>query len=170
MNGLDLLFDVFASRIDLNLYVFGPFKKELSFVECFRRELYEMPNIFPVGWVAVGSPEYFEVVRKCGMVIVPICAGAGHGSVTVCMGNGLIPVVIKEAGVDTDDFGITLPSYKIEDIAAAVDWVTSQPATWHEEKSHEVLNAAQQHFSQVAFSRRFREILQEVIAHQIVNR
>ena len=164
LNGLDLLLEVFASKPNLSLHVCGPFEKERSFVECFRRELYEAPNIFPVGWVSVGSSEYFEVVRKCGIVIVAICAGAGHGGVTVCMGNGLIPMVTKEAGIDTDDFGITLPSYEVEDIAAAVDWISSQPAEWHEETSHKVLDAARRDFSQAAFSRRLREILGEVTA------
>lgn len=164
LNGLDLLLEVFVSKPNLNLYVCGPFEKESSFVACFRRELYETPNIFPIGWVGVGSSEYFDVIRKCGMVIVPICAGAGHGAVTVCMGNGLIPIVTKEAGIDTDGFGITLPSYKIENIAAAVDWISSQPAEWHEETAHKVLDATRRDFSQAAFSRRFQEILREVTA------
>ena len=165
LTGLDLLLEVFASKPHLSLYVCGPFEKEKRFVECFRKELYETQNIFPVGQVSVGSSEYFELVRKCGMVIFPICAGGGPGGVTVCMGNGLIPVVTKEAGIDTDDFGITLPSYKIEDIAAAVDWISSQPAEWHEGTSHKVLEAARRNFSQAAFTRRFREILTEVISN-----
>jgi len=161
--GLDLLLEVFASKPNLRLYVCGPFEKEELFVECYRKELYKAKNIVPVGWVTVGSPEYFDLTRKCGMVIVPICSGASTGSVVVCMGNGLIPIVTREAGIDTGDFGITLPSYKREDISSVVDWISSQPITWHEEMTLKVLDAASRDFSQFAFSKRFREILSEVI-------
>lgn len=163
LNGLDLLLEVFALRPHLSLYVCGPFANEASFVECFRKELYETPNIFPIGWVAVGSSEYSDLVRRCGMVIAPICSGASHGSVVVCMGKGLVPLVTKEAGIDTDGLGITLPSFRIEDIASAVDWISTQPPSWHEEMSRGVLCAAGRDFSQAAFSKRFREILSEVI-------
>ena len=162
LNGLDLLLEVFADQPRLNLYVCGPFANEASFTQCYKKELYDTPNILPIGWVAVGSPQYSDLVRKCGMLIVPICSGASHGSVVVCMGNGLIPVVTREAGIDTGDFGITLPSYEIQDIAAAVDWISSQPADWHEEMAHRVLRAARRDFSQAAFSGRFREILAQV--------
>lgn len=167
--GLDLLLEVFSSRPNLRLYVCGPFEKEAGFTECYRQELYETENIVPVGWLRVGSSEYYSLVRKCGMVIVPICSGASTGSVVVCMGNGLIPIVTREAGIDTDGFGITLPSYGLDDIAGMVDWISRQPAEWHEEMSVEVLAAARQDFSQAAFSKRFREILAQVIEDETVD-
>jgi hypothetical protein len=163
LNGLDLLLEVFAQKPDLNLYVCGPFRREVAFEQCFHHELYETPNIYPIGWVVVGSSEYLALVRECGTVIVPICSGASHGSVVVCMANGLIPVVTKEAGIDTGDFGITLPSYEIDDIDSAVDWISRQSAAWHEHMSRRVLHAARQDFSQAAFSRRIRNILTRVI-------
>ena len=75
----------------------------------------------------------------------------------------LIPIVSKEAGIDTADFGITLLSISTKDIAKTVDWIASQPASWHEEMTHKVLDAARLDFRQAAFSKRFREILTEVI-------
>ena len=160
--GLDLLLEVFASRPNLRLYVCGPFEKEEQFVTCYRKELYETENIVPVGWVTVGSPEYFELTRRCGMLIIPICSGAFPGSVAVCTGNGLIPVLTREAGVDTGDFGVTLPSYRLEDIASAVDWISSQPPSRHEVMTLKAMDAARRDFSQAAFSKRFRQILTEV--------
>ena len=161
--GLDLLLEVFANRPDLNLFVCGPFEREKEFVKCYRKELFETPNIFPVGWVSVAGEDYLELVKRCSTVIVPICSGASTGGVVVCMGYGLIPVVTREAGIDTDDFGITLPSYKMADIEKAVDWISTQPADWHEETARKVLSATRQDFSQAAFSRQFREILCTVL-------
>jgi len=111
----------------------------------------------------VGSPEYYNMMRTCGAVIVPICSGASTGAVVVCMGSGLIPMVTREAGIDTGDFGITLSSYQMKDIASTVDWISGQPASWHEEMALKALDAARRDFSQAAFSKRFREILSEVI-------
>ena len=164
LNGLDLLLELFAKTPHLNLHVCGPFETEPAFVACFRKELYETPNIYPVGWVNVGAPEYWAMVRRCGMVIVPICSGAGHGAVTVCMGNGLIPIITGEAGIDIGGLGVTLSSYGIDDIAAAIDWVSGQPAEWHAATSRQIVEMARREFSQEAFSRRFREILDEVLA------
>jgi hypothetical protein len=160
--GLDLVLEVFVSRPQLSLFVCGPFEGERDFVECFRRELYDTPNIVPVGWVPVGSQRYLELTRMCGSTVYPSCAGASPGSVVVCMGQGLIPIVSREAGMDTDDSGVTLPSVNTEEIGKAVDWISSQTASWHEHTSRKVLRAARQDFSQAAFGKRFREILTAV--------
>jgi len=161
--GLDLILEVFVQRPHLNLFVCGPFAQETDFVECFHKEIYETPNITPVGWVKVGTQKYFELVKKCGCSVFPISAGGSPGSVVVTMGQGLIPIVSKESGITTEDFGITLPANTTEEIGKAVDWVSSQSAQWHEETTHKVLKASQQDFSQVAFTKRFREILISVI-------
>ncbi len=161
--GLDLVLEAFASRPHLKLFVCGPFEHELEFVKCFHRELYETPNIRSIGWVTVGSAEYFELVQQCSATIFPICAGGSPGSVVVCMGQGLIPIVSKEAGIDTGDFGITLPSISIEEIGKVVDSIASQSAHWHKDMADKVLTAARQDFSQAAFTQRFRAILTEVM-------
>lgn len=160
--GLDLVLEAFSQRPHLKLFVCGPFERERDFVACFRQELYESPNIYPIGWVDVGSDSYFELTKNCGVTVFPICAGASPGSVVVCMGQGLIPVVSREAGMDVSDIGIILPSVTVEDIGQTVDWISSQPPQWHKEKTDGVLDATRRDFSQEAFSRRFLEILAAV--------
>lgn len=164
LNGLDLLLEIFKKRPSLNLYVCGSFKNEEDFEECFKKELYETSNIHTVGWVGVGSKRYTELIKKCGIVIVPICAGASHGSVVVCMNNGIIPVVTKEAGIDTEDFGVTLKSYSIKDIEKTVDWISNQSADWHKKMAERTYKKAREKFSQTAFTRRWREILGGIIS------
>ncbi|MGA1867622.1 MAG: glycosyltransferase [bacterium] len=161
--GLDLLLEVFAKKPLLDLFVCGPFEKEKEFIQCYWEELYNKPNIHPVGWVSLKSKIFSDLMKKCGMVIVPICSGASTGSVIVCMGKGLIPIVTKEAGIDTDDFGITLSSSNLKDIDEKIEWISNQPAKWHEEMHYKVLKAAQRDFSQEAFTRRFTEIFKNII-------
>ncbi len=161
--GLDFVLEAFVQLPKLKLFVCGAFVHEKDFVACYRKELYETPNIVSVGWVHVGSPQYFELISKCGATIFPICAGASPGSVTLLMNNGIIPIVSREAGIDTADFGITLSSISADEIKKEVDWVASQPANWHREAAMRVFQAARRDFSQAAFTRRFREILAAII-------
>jgi hypothetical protein len=160
--GLDLVLEAFVQLPRLKSFVCGPFVREKEFVECFHKELIEAPNIVSVGWVKVGSSQYFELIRKCGATIFPSCAGTSPASV-VLLNHGIIPIVSKEAGIDTADFGITLSSLSVDEIRREVDWVSSQPANWHREAAIRVIEAARRDFTQTAFTRRFREILRTVI-------
>jgi hypothetical protein len=162
LTGLDLVLDAFISRPNLNLFVCGPYEKERDFVECFQKELYETKNIVPVGWVTVGSAQYFELMRRCSATIFPVFGGGSPGSVVVCMECGVIPIISKEAGISTGDFGITLSSNTVDDIGRAIDWVSGQSAQWHEEMSHKVVEAYRLGYTQVAFTQRFREILNSI--------
>jgi glycosyltransferase involved in cell wall biosynthesis len=105
--GLDLLLEVFPKLPDLHLYVCSLFGSEPDFCECYRKELRETPNIHAVGWVEVNSPEYDDLVRRCAYVIHPTCSDGQSGSVVQCMYSGLIPLVTREAGIDTEDVGVT---------------------------------------------------------------
>ena len=161
--GLDLVLEAFAQLPELKLYVCGAFINEKEFCECFHKELYETPNIIPVGWVHVGSPQYFELIRKCEATVFPICAGGSPGSVVLLMNHGIIPIVSKEAGIDTADFGITLSSNDVDEIREKVSWLASKAADWHRQTAMRVFQAARQDFSQAAFTKRFHDILATVI-------
>ncbi len=162
--GLDLALEVFKRRPHLELYVCGPFAREERFVACFRRELYETPNVHPVGWVEVGGERFTDLTRRCGFVIAPMCPTSSHGSLVICAGAGLVPLATAyAAGVDTDRLGTTLPSLDREEIGRVVDEVTARPAAWLRETSAELVEIVRRDFSQAAFTRRFRPILEEVV-------
>ncbi len=161
--GLDLALEVLGQRPNLELWVCGPFAREEEFVDCFRRELYETPNIHPVGWVEVGGKEFEDLTRRCGFVIAPMCPTFSHGSLVICAGAGLVPLApAAVAGIDTDRLGTTLPSLDTDAMGRLVDEVSSRPAEWLRDASTELVETVRHDFSQAAFSRRFRAILEEV--------
>ncbi len=162
LNGLDLLLTIFKKKTDLHLYIGGSFNGEEDFVHCYKEELYNTPNIHAEGWLSIGSKKFNSIIAKCSTIIVPICAGASHGSVVNCMNYGLIPVVTKEAGIDVEDFGIALPSYEVEDIEKTVDWISNQPVEWHQKMSEKTFAVSKRKFSQKAFTKRLTEILKEI--------
>ncbi len=162
LNGLDLLIEIFKKKPELTLHICGTFSGENDFYECFKNDIISYNNIIMEGWVQVGSEKILDLVKKCGYVIVPICAGASHGSVVVCMNYGVVPIVTKEAGIDLEDFGVLLPSYEIDDIEEKIEWVSKQPAEWLKKRSLKTKAAAENKFSEKSFFTRFTEILDEI--------
>ncbi|MGD0781141.1 MAG: hypothetical protein ABR954_10265 [Dehalococcoidales bacterium] len=161
--GLDLVLEVFSNLPELNLFVCGNFAAENDFIQCYEKELFRTPNIFPIGWTQYGGYQYNWLMRKCSTIIFPICAGASPGSVTAAMGFGIIPMVAKEAGIDTEDYGFTLTHNDSKTLSDTVKWISSQSEEWHKQMSQRVYAVYQAKYSQQAFLRRFKEILVEFI-------
>jgi glycosyltransferase involved in cell wall biosynthesis len=161
--GLDLLLEIFPSHPDLHLYICSEFAKEEDFCACYHKELYETPNIHPIGWVAVNGPEYYELVKKCAFVIHPTCSEGQPGSVVQCMHSGLIPLVTKEAGIDTEDFGITFAGDSLAEIERVIVEVSGLPESWHRQQSVRTREVAEYKFSEDAFMDRWRDILAEIL-------
>lgn len=51
------------------------------------------------------------------------------------MYSGLIPIVTKEAGIDTEDFGITFSNDSLDEIERVIVEVSELPEDWHSEHS-----------------------------------
>jgi glycosyltransferase involved in cell wall biosynthesis len=161
--GLDLLLEIFPKHPDLHLYICSEFEKEKDFCACYHQELYETPNIHPVGWVTVNSPEYDELVEKCAYVIHPTCSEGQPGSVVQCMYSGLIPLVTREAGIDTEDFGITFSDDSLGEIERVVVEVSERPESWHREHSIKTRKVSEEKYREEAFMDRWRAILDEIL-------
>ena len=161
--GLDLLLEIFPKYPDLHLYICSEFEKEKDFCACYHQELYETPNIHPMGWVTVNSPEYDELVEKCAYVIHPTCSEGQPGSVVQCMYSGLIPLVTREAGIDTEDFGITFSDDSLEEIERVVVEVSERPESWYREHSIKTRKVCEDKYSEEAFMNRWRAILDEIL-------
>lgn len=162
--GLDLLLEVFADEGHRELYVCGPFRREKDFTHCYRRELFDTQNIHPVGWVEVGSEQFAELARRCAYVILPSCAEASAGSVVVCMHAGLIPVVSKECGISTRDFGLTLRDCSITTIQATVRDLSRRATKWTKSTSRATRRAATKDYSVTAFRVRWTHILSDLLS------
>ncbi len=162
--GLDLLLEIFPRLPQLDLYVCGGFAKEADFCDCYHQELFETPNIHAVGWLDVNGPEFYDLAAKCAYVIHPSCADGQPGSVVQCMHAGLIPMVTREAGIDTQDFGVTFANDSLEEIQRVIMQLASRPETWHREHSLKTRAGAEKMYSEEAFLARWREILTEVLA------
>lgn len=117
--GLDLLLEAFAEMSEYTLHICGKISQG-AFENIYRRELYEMPNIKRCGVINLGGEEFRRLSSSSLAVLSPSCAEGQSGAVIVGMHAGLIPIVSKESGVDTDDYGVTLRENSIEEIKKTI--------------------------------------------------
>jgi len=156
--GLDLLLEIFARHSALHLYVCSAFKRERAFVDCYRKELFQRPNIHAVGLVPVNSERFYDLTRRCAYVIHPSCSDATPGSVVQCMHTGLIPVVTKECGMDLEGVGTVLPDDRASTIEEAILRGASREKSWLEDQARKTRQLATEKYSEESFIRRWREI------------
>lgn len=161
--GLDLLLEIFPQHPELNLYICSNYETEKDFCDCYKQELFHSENIFPMGWVRIDSPTYRELTRKCAFIILPTCSDASVGSVVQGMHTGFIPIVTRESGIDTEDFGITLEDDSISTIEKTILEVSAWPEKKIREHSKKTVTAAKDSFSESAFTIRIREILLTIL-------
>ena len=158
--GLDLLLEAFV-QTDAHLYICQEISPE--FYKVYRHELEDYPNIHLVRSVPMRSPQFYYLVDRCAFVIYPSCAEGQPGSVVECMHQGLIPVLSREANIDTNDYGITLNTCSIEEIIKVAQNLLQQPPEWVKEMSSRTRKAAITDFSENAFLRNMKGAIQVII-------
>ena len=120
--GLDLCLEFFKKRPDLTLHVCGDIESELDFLEVYKTELYQLPNIFTHGFVQINSSKFKEILGLCSFVISPSCSEGGAPAVLTSIGNGaLIPVITKETSISTGN-EIVIDGYNLKCIEKSIDY------------------------------------------------
>lgn len=130
--GLDLLLDAFT-RVNQHLYVRQAL--EPGFYRAYKKELTEYPNIHLVPFTKKPSKEFTSLMETSNFVISPTCAEGQPGSIIECMAHGLIPVLSREANIDTGNFGITLKENSVDEIISVVSELSQKPVAWYKERS-----------------------------------
>ncbi len=119
--GLDLVLEAFGRHPEFHLHVYGSIENEMPFVNVFRRELYEQPNIHVEGFLALQSPEFWKALQASAFVICPSCAEGCNSSVlNICGNGGNIPILTPECGIDLQDFGIPIDATTVDAVEAAL--------------------------------------------------
>jgi len=86
------------------------------------------------------------------------------------MHQGLIPVVSQESNIDTSDFGITLDTCSIEEIAEVVRDLSQRSPEWCQEMSRRTREVALKEYSVDSFLRNMREAIEYVLAKKLGRR
>jgi glycosyltransferase involved in cell wall biosynthesis len=162
--GLDLALEAFAEMEDYELLVCGPIKDDTRFVQAYRRELYELPNITTVDWVDIASDKFREIVDSTLGLVYPSCSEGGGGSVITCMQAGLIPIVTREASVDIDPcFGVMLPDDSIECVRSLVRNLSARPAEELRAMALASWQTARNGYTRERYSKALRHVIEGIL-------
>jgi hypothetical protein len=158
--GLDLMLEAFT-QTDLHLYVRQDI--EPAFFTAYKKELTEYPNIHLVPYQKKPSKEFFSLMDTCNFVISPTCAEGQPGSVIECMAHGLIPILSKEANIDTGDFGITLRENTVDEILSVVTEISQKPVDWYKSKSALTIEEVKNYYSPEQFLDSMKDAIGTVV-------
>lgn len=126
LKGLDIALEVFKDLTDIHLHVCGNIQSNEKFINIYRDELYETDNIHTYEWVDLHSSEFEKLTQKCGFHLFPSCSEGISGAVINTMHQGVIPVVTREAGINTEDFGYQIEA-TVNSIRNTVTNISSLP-------------------------------------------
>jgi glycosyltransferase involved in cell wall biosynthesis len=165
--GLDLLLEIFSKKEDIHLHICGPLEGEPEFKRTYFNELFKRPNIHYYGFVILNSPLFKDLLRKCAFVVFPSCSEGGSPSVlNVCGNGGLIPLLSKEASIDTDGFGYIFDKISIESIQFVIDKVLQAQDKELMEKSNHCMEVISNRHSQINYALELRKCINDILRIQ----
>jgi glycosyltransferase involved in cell wall biosynthesis len=161
--GLDLVLEAFAGMPDLKLTVCGPVDKEPDFEAAYRRELHHTENIRTTGWMAGDDPQLGELMASCGFLVFPSCSEGLSTSTIECMQAGLIPVITRETGVETEGHGFIIGEGSVEEVRRAAREASSTDEKTLAMRSAGCTDIARSRHTPAAFARAFRDAMVEIL-------
>lgn len=160
--GLDLLLEVFLKIPQINLYVCSNFAAEKDFEILYKKELYNTPNIFPIGLIDITSEKFKNISKKCAFIVAPSCSEGQSGSVLTGMSAGLIPIVSKDCGFnDTEAF--ILENCKIETIEKTLLMFSVKTLDWVENQSRKTMHIIKTNYNEKIFIKKTEEAFKKIL-------
>jgi len=161
--GLDLCLDYFSKNQNIYLHICGPIENEKDFVNVYRRELFESPNIKVHGFVDIASEKFKNILSMCSFVIFPSCSEGGSPSVLTAIGNGgLIPIITRETTIETGH-EIWIEGFDYESIDKAIK--LSQTLTFEKIKKlqYNNLNFVKKNHTQEVYYNLLKKNIQNIL-------
>ena len=157
--GGDVLLDAFRGMTEYTLNLYGIDNEELGLFKKLKAE-----NTINKGRVNVLSQQYIDdvVMNNC-FVILPSCSEGMSTGVATCMAHGLIPIVTKESGFDSQPFIFELKGYYVEDIREMVREVSAMSIDDILSLREKCYQYAQEFFSLKHFNEKFSEIMDDLL-------
>ncbi|MCR4330617.1 MAG: glycosyltransferase [Patescibacteria group bacterium] len=161
--GLDRVLEAFAQMPEYKLTVCGPVATEKDFVECYKKELYETPNIKLSGRIDVRGEQFKKIVDNSVGLIYPSCSEGQAGSVITGLHAGLIPIITRQSGVNAEPFGIELKTASIQEIIDAVKRIAALTDDELKSRSLAVWNYAQKHHTKEQFKESYASFMDKIM-------
>ncbi len=160
--GLDILLEIFAKHQDLELFICSRFDKEPYFVKVYKREIYSLPNIYPIGFISIESNKFKQIAQKCGYMVLPSCSEANAGSVLTAKSAGIIPLVSRESGFDESEV-IHFPNNSIDMIEKYILDYSQKDLRWVKNTAKQMQLHIKKRYSMRAWEKSFEMALKKTL-------
>ena len=156
--GLDILLDVLKILPDYTLNCYGISQSEISLFQKLSSK-----NTHNKGFINVWEEKFIvDVVMKHNFMIFPSCSEGMSTAVTTCMTYGIIPIITKETGIESNSCIIELEDYKIETIHKTIRELEKMSDIEIYEKRKLCSEYARENFSLENFDKSFSEIMDNI--------
>jgi glycosyltransferase involved in cell wall biosynthesis len=162
--GLDLLIDALYQLPTFRLELCGK-HTEKAFEDHYRTEL-GAPSFVRHGVIDLQSKKFEQIRARNAFLVSPSCAEGQSGAVISGMHAGLIPIVSDACGIDTHDFGITLPDCSLDTIKKTLVACSSMPEVERKERSIKAARYAQTHHTKETFKIAFENSISTALSTQ----
>ncbi|MGA2106389.1 MAG: tetratricopeptide repeat protein [Syntrophorhabdales bacterium] len=168
--GLDLVVEAFAGMPEVFLHIAAYLEIEPEFLSWMRSFVAPYRNILYHGPANVASPKFEEMAwGSLGTVYVSAAEG-GPGSVAQLLHFGIIPIVSRSSNVRAEGLCYVIEHEKdVEIIDAIRRYARELIATPDEallERSRQIREFALEHHTREAYSRSFRNLIEQVMAEE----
>ncbi|MGI6091618.1 MAG: glycosyltransferase [Veillonellaceae bacterium] len=162
LKGLDLLLEVFGRNQNISLVIAGQYEAEKDFCAIYSRELYQCPNILPVGVIDVTSNLFEKIRQIASFFVLPSCSEGMSGSVLTAMSAGLIPIVSRACGF-SDDEVFHFQDCSINCIKDTLTAFAKKPLNWVKKESLQAVETVHSRYTPNHFSQSFYTALQGLL-------
>jgi glycosyltransferase involved in cell wall biosynthesis len=159
--GLDLVLEAAQRLPQARVYVCSYFKDEEDFCALYHRELFESPNVVPIGRINLQSALFQRLLADTAFALLPSASEGSPGSIIQCADGGLIPVVSRFCGSRWPESRI-IEELTVEAVTHAMEECLALSINEIQEISGAVQQRVERECSRAAFHRRWEEILDEI--------
>ena len=161
--GLDLCLDYFSQNQDIFLHICGPIENEKEFIDVYKKELFESPNIKLHGFIDIDSKKFEAILVMCSFVIFPSCSEGGCASTLTAIGNGgLIPIITKETTIATGH-EIWIERFNYESIDKAIKQSQTLSFEEIEELQYNNLNFVKTNHTQEIYYKQLKKNIRNIL-------
>ena len=153
--GLNVVLEAFAGMPEFTLLVCGKYDGEVDFTDAYKKELTLTPNIKALGYMDPASDTFKNILNDSLGIVYPSSAEGCATSVLLAMHAGLIPILSRETGVETRDFGVMLDSCSVDAVQRAVRALAAEPAASLGQRSLATWEYVHANHTREAFTRSF---------------
>lgn len=163
LKGLDLVLEAFANNPTLHLHICGPTEAEKDFVDAYKKELYETPNIHFYGRVDVGGKVFKKLADTCAALVYPAFSEGTSGAVVQTMHAGIIPIITPETGIAEKAGAIVINNPTVDSISEIVKSFSILPQEELRNTARNIWTYAHTHYTRKAFSEAYAHFIDDIL-------